>query len=184
MVGAGPGNGNEVEGPAAVEALKEVLENSLTASYMRDLSTGTYTYMSPVVASITGYSVDEVLSFSSEHIASMTHPDDKGAMLDLVVDVSDKSKADKSFQVEYRMGHKEGHYIWILHRFKFKKNVSGDIIARIGTICDVTERKNMEMEPERERYLFKALMDSTSDHIFFKIAKDSSSGSIRPPRCS
>ena len=150
------------------ERLKEVLENSVNASYKRNLQTDSYDYMSPVVSAVTGFSLEEVLSFSSEKIASMTHPDDMKEMLALVVDVSDKSKTGKSFQIEYRMKHKDGHYIWILHKFKFTADASGRIVARIGSISDSTEQKTLEIELAQERNLFKSLMNSSSDYIYFK----------------
>ena len=58
------------------EQLREVLENSLDASYKRNLITGTYDYFSPVVAAITGYSPDEMNNLPLEETIHMMHPDD------------------------------------------------------------------------------------------------------------
>ncbi|PIE36237.1 hypothetical protein CSA56_00695 [candidate division KSB3 bacterium] len=47
-------------------------------------------------------------------------------------------------------------------------NANGEIIGLLGIFWDITERKHIEDALAQERYLLRALLDSSPDHIYFK----------------
>jgi DNA-binding response OmpR family regulator len=56
--------------------LREVLENSLDASYKHNLKTNDYDYFSPVFTRLSGYTPDEMKTLSLETYLGLTNPED------------------------------------------------------------------------------------------------------------
>jgi PAS domain-containing protein len=58
------------------ECFREVLENSIDASYKRNLHTSMYDYLSPVFIQICGYTADEMNAMPLDMVLGLMHPDD------------------------------------------------------------------------------------------------------------
>ena len=99
---------------------------------------GVIIYISPSAQDILGYSPEELINTSPY---SIIHPKDKKRTIQQVVSVL---SSKQNFQnIEYRVRHKKGHYIWIDSglRPKFK---NGRIIEVQTVSRDVTARKKTE----------------------------------------
>ncbi|WP_258607582.1 PAS domain S-box protein [Mesorhizobium sp. AR10] len=74
---------------------------------------------------------------------TMIHPDDRE-----VVAEADRAHLDgktQYFEAEFRMRHKDGHWIWILDRGKaLERDSEGRLIRAIGSLTDITQRKQAE----------------------------------------
>lgn len=86
---------------------------------------------------------EEELENNFDTWASLVHPEDKEKTLtntnEYVAGLTD------SFEVEMRMRHKKGHYIYVLSRaFLVKRKTDGKAIRLVGTHVDITERKKAE----------------------------------------
>ncbi len=125
------------------EHLREVLENSIDASYKRNLQINAYDYLSPVFARITGYTPDEMSALPIEVVLSFMHPDDL-AEVERVIAESMSGDIGIAHQVTYRFKHKNGQYRWLQDRFTVIRETGGPALARIGSVSDVTERKLAE----------------------------------------
>jgi len=123
--------------------LREVLENSLDASYKRNLETDSYDYMSPVFARISGYTRDELESMPLETIMDLTLPDDT-AEIKRVIAESMCGATGTAYQVDYRFKHKDGQYRWLHDQFTVMRDAGGQNLALIGSVSDITERKQAE----------------------------------------
>lgn len=128
---------------ASEHRLKEVLENSLDASYKRNLITDTYDYFSSVFDEISGYTQEEMKAMSISDVVNLIHLDDR-IKIERVLAESLDDLAGKAFQVEYRFRHKNGGHRWLLDQFIVMKDNNGQAIARIGSVSDITESKQME----------------------------------------
>ncbi|WP_245516791.1 MULTISPECIES: PAS domain S-box protein [unclassified Mesorhizobium] len=74
---------------------------------------------------------------------TMIHPDDRGR----VAEADRVHLADETpfFEAEFRMRHKDGHWVWILDRGKaIERDGEGRLIRAIGSLTDITERKEAE----------------------------------------
>ncbi|TFG88125.1 MAG: hypothetical protein E4H17_02850, partial [Gemmatimonadales bacterium] len=72
--------------------LLEVLENSLDASYKRNLQTDVYDYLGPVFARITGHALDALTTSSMDTQLSLVHPDDLAGLRQVIAEsMSDSS---------------------------------------------------------------------------------------------
>ena len=123
--------------------LREVLENSLDASYKRNLQTNTYEYMSPVFAQISGYTPDEMETLPIEIVLGLMHPDD-AAEVERVMAESMSGAAGATYHVEYRFRHKDGDYRWLRDQFTVVPDAEGRLGALIGSVSDVTARRQDE----------------------------------------
>jgi len=78
--------------------------------------------------------------------SSLVHPDDT-KKLDKIVKEVFLNPHGKSFEVEIRARHKEGHYIWILDRGAVVERDNNNLPLRIaGTHIDITRQKLVEEE--------------------------------------
>jgi len=106
---------------------------------------------------ILGYSKEDIIG---KRVRDFTHPDDivrsskilkrnliKGEILD-----------------EYRIKHKNGHYIWVETKGNFLKE-NGQITGAIFVSRDISERKKMEQELKESEQILRVILESTADGI-------------------
>ncbi len=73
------------------------------------------------------------------------------------------------YSAEYRILCKDGSYKWILDRGKVMQHDNlGNPVRFIGTHKDISDRKLREMLLAHEQYLVNALMEHTTESVFFK----------------
>jgi len=112
-------------------------------------------------AEMIGYSVAELEPLTFDTWADNVHPDDLPHAQELL----DKHwEAElESYEVELRMLHKRGHYVWVLASGKVvERDVFGKPKRMLGSHLDITERKSRE----RERTVSNQLLQESQ-----KIAK-------------
>ena len=106
-----------------------------------DLRKGGTTYSATWVKML-GYEKHE-LDGDPDRWLTMIHPDDKE-----VVAEADRAHLEGKtpfFEAEFRMRHKDGHWIWILDRGKaLERDENGQLIRAIGSLTDITKRKETE----------------------------------------
>ncbi len=105
-----------------------------------NVETGAVSY-SPRWKQMLGYGDDEI----EPHVrawASLLHPDDKSradALFDAV------ARNQSPYEGEFRLRHKDGHYIHVLTRgLPVRRESDGPIVRIVGTHLDITERKQTE----------------------------------------
>jgi PAS domain S-box-containing protein len=118
-----------------------------------DIKTGKV-YFSPRWKSILGYADHEIENDFSEW-ASRLHPDDRERALQTVDDYLKGLSAD--YELEHRLKHKDGSYIWILARGAAVRNEKGQPHRMAGSHIDITSRKKSEqLLRERDAQLLAA----------------------------
>lgn len=125
-------------------------------------------YYSPRWKSMLGYAEHE-LDSSLNTWASMVHEDDKDFVLTCVQDYL-SNKAD-AFEVEMRMRHKDGSYLYIRSRaFKVTQD-NNEAIRLIGTHVDITKRKKAELFSARNTKVLEMIAKGFPAHqIYDEIA--------------
>ncbi len=98
-----------------------------------------------------GYSHWEIQN-STQQWTDFIHPEDRDKAWQSIADVLE-GRSD-IHRLEYRMRHKDGSYRWILDQAKIMKtSVDGEPQRMCGTHTDITERKNIELELDRNAKL-------------------------------
>ena len=99
-------------------------------------------YRNPRFAEILGYSLEE-LNLGVPIWRYIGHPEDS-AMADAALNEHLEGRKPV-YQCEYRLRHKNGHWIWVLDRGKVvERDASGKAVRLVGTHSDVTPRKQLE----------------------------------------
>jgi diguanylate cyclase (GGDEF)-like protein/PAS domain S-box-containing protein/hemerythrin-like metal-binding protein len=108
---------------------------------VRNSLTGEYIEVNEAWCKFFGYSREEVLS---RHLTwqQLTHPDDLGAS-DSMLKMMLAGKVP-DYKVEKRYLHKDGRVLWASVQVTLVRNEQGEPEFTIGTIQDITERKQAE----------------------------------------
>ena len=134
-----------------------------------DLRKGGTTYSATWVKML-GY-VDGELNGDPDRWLMMIHPDDRAIVAE--ADRAHLAGETPFFEAEYRMRHKDGHWVWILDRGKaLERDGDGRLIRAIGSLTDITQRKEAEarlmvsaamLADEKER--LKVTLQSIGDAV-------------------
>ncbi len=104
--------------------------------------------------SILGYYPDE-LSDSYLEWEELLHPEDKDRMTRFMNSFLESDL--RVFEAEFRMKHKNGHYVWIKSRASASRDENGKVIRMLGTHRDISEEKKSESELKK---LHQAILQS------------------------
>jgi PAS domain S-box-containing protein len=120
-------------------------------------SDGNFSYASPQVTDIFGYTPEEIVG---QNAFEFIHPDDLEAAMDAMAEALNKGE---KYNLEYRTKHKDGHYIYVSGSGKVLQEEGG--IRIVGVVRDITERKQWEEELHRSFSITRATLESTEDGI-------------------
>lgn len=105
-----------------------------------DIQTDTV-YFSPRWKSMLGYEQDEV-GESREAWLARIHPDDL-ARVKQEVNTCLEGQTEH-YLSEYRVHHKDGHYVWVLDRGIAQRDALGKPVRMVGIYTDISKRKQMD----------------------------------------
>ena len=69
--------------------------------------------------------------------------------------IPDFLQADDNYVMEYRLRHKDGHYIWVLDSGRVFRDESGAILRQTGVIIDISARKKVAETLSRQTDLIE-----------------------------
>ena len=114
-----------------------------------NLETGAVVY-SPRWKQMLGYDEDEI----EPHVRSwerLLHPDDMARAQALHESVQ---RGEPTYEGEFRLRHKEGHYVHVLSRgFPMRREPGGPVVRIVGTHFDLTARQRADAERARTELL-------------------------------
>lgn len=106
-----------------------------------DMRKGGTTYSATWVKML-GYAEGE-LDGDPDRWLTMIHPDDRENVAE--ADRAHLEGKTPFFEAEFRMRHKDGHWVWILDRGRtLERDREGRLIRAIGSLTDITQRKQAE----------------------------------------
>jgi PAS domain S-box-containing protein len=114
-----------------------------------------------------GYADDEI----EPHVSAwerLVHPDDRAlaARADAKV-----ASGEPTYEAEFRLRHKDGHYVHVLSRgFPVRREPGGPVVRIVGTHFDLTERKTREAERARTELLTRLVFAQEDERR--RIARD------------
>ncbi|MEE8592146.1 MAG: PAS domain-containing protein, partial [Spirochaetia bacterium] len=121
-------------------------------------------YFSPRYKEMLDYRPDEFPDHIDEWLKRI-HPDDMDLVMAAIMPCL-KGERD-SFRVEYRMLHKDGHWVWVLDRGANSKDKTGRVVRLAGTKTDISERKHMEGSLATERQQLQNILDNSQLGVTF-----------------
>jgi len=115
-------------------------------------------------ADILGYSLEALTPITGSDWRQLCHPDDLDKS-DEILDQHFNGERD-FYQVELRMQHKDGYWIWVVDRGRVVEwDQDGNPVRMVGTQVDVTDRKEMERELRQNRDFLQGVFNSIQDGI-------------------
>ena len=139
------------------ERLRSVLAHTAFAIYKRNLLTDQYDYVSQAFFAIAGYEPQEVEGLQLENLLAMIHPADVEQVVRRIADAIAGTEAETYCLIEYRFRHKDGTYRWLQDQFRVVRADNGEPQALIGSVGDITDRKNAEEAIRRTEKKFHDL---------------------------
>ena len=126
-------------------------------------------YVSPRWSRMIGYEPGE-LDLTGFNWYDLVHPDDL-AIVHTRTEAQAAESSDGQFDVEFRMRHKEGHWVWVQGRGKItERDPSGTPTRFAGTHVDTTQRRVLDDELKRAHAIalasearFRSLTELSSD---------------------
>lgn len=127
-------------------------------------------YLSPMWKKMLGYDDDE-LPNRLETFFNNLHPDDVEMVNNHINNYL--NGITKDYTVEFRMRHKDGHYVWILSKGGALRDNNGQPYRMAGSHIDITHLKNIEqtMRESEEKLRFIA---ENIEEVFWLRSKDHS----------
>jgi len=122
-------------------------------------------YYSPRWQEMLGYR-DGELAPNLQTWASLVHPEERERTLGLVQDYL--ARRTPRFETEFRMRHKQGHWVHVLSRATLARDASGRPLAPrrlVGTHVDVSERKQMQVRLLASETRWRKLFEDSADAI-------------------
>jgi diguanylate cyclase (GGDEF)-like protein/PAS domain S-box-containing protein len=135
----------------AVEAIEQsesrwafALENGQQGVWDIDKPTWNL-YTSPTWKTMLGYHPDDIVVETGDAWLNLMHPDDRQGFL-AINDAHERGETDH-LEAEFRLRHKDGHWVWILDRGKvIARDAFGSPLRIIGTHTDISRSKQAERE--------------------------------------
>jgi PAS domain S-box-containing protein len=124
--------------------LADILLNTGAGTWEWNIQTGV-SIINEQWAAIIGYTLDELKNFTIDSLRKYMHPDDI-KRTDTIIEKHFNGELDY-YEAEFRMKHKNGHWVWIQDRGKINKwDIDGKPLLMSGTHQDITERKLAEQK--------------------------------------
>ncbi len=120
-------------------------------------------YFSPRWKSMLGYEEDEIPN-NLEEWKKRLHPDDRHRVMEARNACLDGHKP--TYEIEYRLQHKDGSYRWINARGTCHRDSDGKPTRFVGSHSDVTDRKRIEEILRVSEKKFRTLFEESKDTIF------------------
>ena len=145
------------------ERLRLVLDHSLDLIYRRNIQTDRYDFMSPAIALVTGYQIDEIVGTTGQLALERIHPEDQSKIQEMFERTRRGQIASGS--LEYRFRHQDGQYRWLSDRFTILKDPAGQPLYWLGVSRDITVQKQLEQSLRVSELRYRTLFEQAADAI-------------------
>ena len=138
---------------ASEERFRGAFENAPLGMTMAD-SDGRWIKVNQSFCTMLGYAESQLLSKSS---LDLTHPDD----VQITVAETEHLRSGKlsHFHLEKRYIHRDGHSVWVILSLTLVREALGATLQYVGTIEDISERKQSQAEQTRLNRSLRFLSD-------------------------
>ena len=137
----------------------EILLSTIPVGVFETDINGNCSYINALWSEITGLSFDEA---KGDGWIKAVHPEDKDK---IYFELAASTSENRPFHLEYRFFHPDGKIVWVLGQSANYKSSLNDQSGYVGTITDISERKQAEVNLQRESEKSLALLRNASDGI-------------------
>lgn len=139
--------------------IESVADNSPNILYICDLTEKRNIYRNQQMFYMLGYTTEDMEKSGFDIINELIHPDDKNSIQshrEKLINVPD----GVVLEVQYRIRHKDGKWLWVLSRDSvFKRDSKGQVSQIIGAVQDITKRRNAEQALRDSEESYRRLVE-------------------------
>lgn len=144
----------------AEEKYRSIFENS-TDGIFQTTAEGYYLSVNPTLAKIYGFSSPEELINTISNISQQIYVN-PNRRDEFMIAMQENNAVS---QFESRVYRKDGQIIWISENARSVRDNCGNFLYYEGTVQDISDRKQAEIELEKSLSLLRATFESTADGI-------------------
>ncbi len=128
----------------------------------------TIDFISKEIQNISGYPIEDLANNQLRSYNSIIHPDDRQYVRQVVNHALEEKQ---SFQMEYRILHRNGSIRWVMGRGQGVLGKQGKVKFLDGIVLDITDKKNIERKIKRQNeQLKKANLEM--DNFVYRVSHD------------
>ncbi|MCB2107387.1 MAG: PAS domain-containing protein, partial [Rhodobacteraceae bacterium] len=146
---------------ATKELLERAIEGSNAAIWEWDPKTDTFA-LSGRIGDIIG-AVPKGSKLTSAELSDITHPDDLPSVR---AAITEALKSGKQYDIEHRLRHADGHYVWVQSRGRAVSDAAGQVLRMTGSVIDVTERRNAQDDLRANRETLELAIAASNAGFF------------------
>ena len=149
------------------ERYKLIAENTIDSITVFDLELN-YTYLSPSVKKLLGYTPEELISIGFKNTltpSSLSYINNLRAE-QIELEKSGNADPSRSNLVETEQIRKDGKIIWIESTVSFIRDKEGRAINLLAVSRDITTKKIIEAKLKESEEKYRAISNLTSDYLF------------------
>ncbi|MBP9119632.1 MAG: PAS domain S-box protein [Ignavibacterium sp.] len=152
---------------------KLIAENTADSIAIFDLNLN-YTYISPSVINLLGYSPEELMSIGLANIISEDAKNiiQKVLLEELENEINRNADPHRSRIIETEQLRKDGSKIWVEGTVSFLRDDNGNPIGILAVSRDVSSRKLVEAALASSEERYRAISTLTSDYLFSTLIND------------
>ncbi|MEG4119258.1 PAS domain S-box protein [Microcoleus sp. N9_B4] len=144
---------------------QQLLESILTTIpnflYIYDAVENKNIYANESVTAILGYTPKEWQDLGIDAVANLVHPEDLLKLITGMERLKHSSNPYETDDRDYRIKHKNGEWRWVHDRSTiFKRTPDGQMRQVIGSVLDISDRKQAEESLKQQKELLQTIFDN------------------------
>lgn len=143
-----------------LQALTSNIPGAVLRSHYDDLLTLTYT--SDGFSELVGYTRDEVNALFDNHFSAMIASEDRAPCMQTR---RNHLQASDTYEMEYRLVHKDGHDVWVLDRGRVVPDEHGQGI-RYSVLIDISELKRAQSKLLMQEERLRTVLSVSNDMVW------------------
>lgn len=140
---------------------RQLAETVREGFFVYEVETAYYSYVNPAYSAIRA-TPDHVDYWGMEHWLEQIHPDDR-PRIDAALQ---REQAGENFSEEYRFIRADGELRWLRSQAFPLKDEMGAVVRIVGTVEDITERKQVEIALQQSEARFQEIAQTINQVVY------------------